>query len=181
MYNYFSCACSICTFCTQYLVPATLYIFVHTQARLQLHSTASIGDPKVPFYAALAGHFMSRHRAKNKSAWTFLLGPMVHYVNCKYLPTTILWLVIPNLNLVVSCPHVSYNLYLHTFMLFRSTCLRLFSVDNSLRVATEALNIHLVSCKFFFFFFFFFLAFDQLGQTPPPPSPQVGSRNSEKF
>ena len=31
-------------------------------------------------------------------------------------------------------------------MLFRSTCLWLFSVDNPLRVATEALNIHLVSC-----------------------------------
>ena len=31
-------------------------------------------------------------------------------------------------------------------MLFRSTCSWLFSVDNPLRVATEALNIHLVSC-----------------------------------
>ena len=57
-----------------------------------------------------------------------------------------LWLVIPSLNLIVSCLHVSYYLYLHTFMLFRSTCLWLFSVDNPLRVATEALNIHLVSC-----------------------------------
>ena len=76
-----------------------------------------------------------------------LLGPRVHYVKfCIYLPTTTLWLVIPSLNLIVSCLHVSYYLYLHTFMLFRSTCLWLFSVDNPLRVATEALNIHLVSC-----------------------------------
>ena len=32
------------------------------------------------------------------------------------------------------------------FMLFRSTCSCPFSVENPLRVATEALNIHLVSC-----------------------------------
>ena len=31
-------------------------------------------------------------------------------------------------------------------MLFRSTCSWPFSVENPLRVATEALNIHLVSC-----------------------------------
>ena len=55
-------------------------------------------------------------------------------------------LVIPSLNLVVSCPYVSYYLYLHTFMLFRSTCSWHFSVDNPPRVATDALNIHLVSC-----------------------------------
>ena len=59
-------------------------------------------------------------------------GPMVHCTKCKlYLPTTNLWLVFyPNnpksLNLVVSCPYVSYYLYLHTFMLFRSTCSGIF-------------------------------------------------------
>ena len=35
-------------------------------------------------------------------------------------------LVILSLNLVVSCPHVLYYLYLHTFMLFRSTCSGIF-------------------------------------------------------
>ena len=35
-------------------------------------------------------------------------------------------LVIPSLNLVVSCPYVSYYLYMHTFMLFRSTCSGIF-------------------------------------------------------
>ena len=50
---------------------------------------------------------------------TLLLGPRVHYVNsCIYLPTTTMWLVIPSLNLVVSCIHVSYYLYLHIFNAF---------------------------------------------------------------
>ena len=35
-------------------------------------------------------------------------------------------------------------------MLFRSTCSWPFSVENPLRVATEALNIHLVSCILYF-------------------------------
>ena len=35
-------------------------------------------------------------------------------------------------------------------MLFRSTCSWLFSVDNPLRVATEALNIHIVSCILYY-------------------------------
>ena len=60
--------------------------------------------------------------------------------------TSSISIVIPSLNLVVSCPYVLYYLYLHTFMLFRSTCSWHFSVDNPPRVATDALNIHLVSC-----------------------------------
>ena len=56
------------------------------------------------------------------------------------------------------------------FMLFRSTCSWPFSEENPLRVASEALNIHLVSCilycclfchfiYIYIYIFFFFLSF----------------------
>ena len=78
-------------------------------------------------------------------------GSTLLNISCIIFTHNHLWLVIPSLNLVASCLHVSYYLYMHTFMFFRSTCLWLFSVDNPLRVATEALNIHLVSCILYIF------------------------------
>ena len=66
----------------------------------------------------------------NKIALQFLFrthGPHCTNVNIYPQPPVASFiLVIPSLNLVVSCPYVSYYLYLHTFMLFRSTCSGIF-------------------------------------------------------
>ena len=107
------------------------------------------GDPNGPlFYSALRGILTHRHGLKNKSASPFIFGPRVHSI--VYIFQKIhLWLVIvilKSLNLVVSCIPVLYYVYCICFMLFRSTCSWPFSEENPLRVASEALNIHLVSC-----------------------------------
>ena len=110
------------------------------------------GDPMVPHFKNPMSGFFYLHNDLVQEQDRFVHIFRTHGPPCKYFIFTHdhLWLVfilvILSLNLVVSCPYVSYYLYLHIFMLFRSTCLWLFSVDNPPRVATEALNIHLVSC-----------------------------------
>ena len=98
------------------------------------------GPERSPFLYCPAGHFTTSTWSWNKSAslhyfWT--QGPLY----CKYFSKNHLWLVIvilKSLNLVVSCIPVLYYVYCICFMPF--------SEENPLRVASEALNIHLVSC-----------------------------------
>ena len=140
-YVQFLVCCSICT-----NVHSTWTTLVY---KLLQCSTASIGDPKVPlFYAALLG-ILDLDSKPGTRARDPVFGPRVHFVNLLYIFThDHLWLVIlksqsrrpPAFMYHITCTCIF-------LMLFRSTCSWLFSVDNPLRVATEALNIHLVSCN----------------------------------
>ena len=108
-YVKFLVCCSICT-----NVHST---WTNTVYNLSQCSTASIWGPKgPPFYAALRG-ILPLDSKPGTRACDPVLGPRVHYVKLLYIFThDHLWLVI--LNLVVSCIHVSYYLYLHIFYAF---------------------------------------------------------------
>ena len=161
--------------------PPVSCIYVHIPHSTHcVLSCSTIGDPKVPFFKTPSQGFLyidDSSCLQNKIAYTIIFGPMVlivQIVNIYPLPPVASFiLVILSLNLVVSCPYVSYYLYLHIFMLFRSTCLWLFSVDNPPRVATEALNIHLVSCILYHIWEVKKKWMDlvQLTWNPPPPAP----------
>ena len=125
-------------------------IYVFTKQRHQLRFFDRRLGPKGPLLIYPSRVFyLHDSSTRTRSCCTLFLDPWSTLYKLKifthvHLVASFI-LVIPCLNLVVSCPYVSYYLYLHTFMLFRSTCLWHFSVDNPPRVATDALNIHLVS------------------------------------
>ena len=107
------------------------------------------GTRTVPFsYPALRG-FLPRDRDKNKSASTFLSldpGSTCKFVNIYPQPPVASYSnpkdsisLSPAFLYCIMCTCIC-------FMLFRSTCSWPFSEENPLRVASEALNIHLVSC-----------------------------------
>ncbi len=113
-----------------------------------LPSSTTKGTRTVPFFiAALRGILYSDlvQEQERLTNYFWTQGPLY----CTYFSKNHLWLVIvilKSLNLVVSCIPVLYYVYCICFMLFRSTCSWPFSEENPLRVASEALNIHLVSC-----------------------------------
>ena len=136
-----------------YIVPGTgnlLCLTVTTKHATTGFFDRRLGTQRSPFKLPMSGILTPGHVDKNKIALQLFLDPWSTLFKFKIFThdhqVASFILVIPSLNLVVSCPHVSYYLYLHTFMLFRSTCLWHFSVDNPPRVATDALNIHLVCC-----------------------------------
>ena len=105
--------------------------YVNISSTQRLHSaTRRPGTQRSPFYKPLLGllYFDLDKSKQDRIVWLWDPWSPVYIVH--YLPTTNLWLVfilvILSLNLVVSCPYVSYYLYLHTFMLFRSTCSGIF-------------------------------------------------------
>ena len=109
---------------TWYLIVVYMYI---SQARLLFVLRLWLGTQRTPFMLPMPGILLHRlepiTRARDPLFGT--QGPLCNFF-CIYLPMTIMWLVIPSLNLVVSCLHVLYYLYLHIFMLFRSSCSWLF-------------------------------------------------------
>ena len=105
------------------------------------------GPKGPPFYIAQPGHFILRLRARTR-ARDPVLGPRVHIVKIVvYIYPQPPVASNPKVS-ISSSPAFTYRITCTCIflMLFRSTCSWLFSVDNPLRVATEALNIHLVSC-----------------------------------
>ena len=80
---------------------------------------------------------------------TTIFGPRVHSVNFVYIYPRPPVASYSNPKVSISSSPAFLYCIMCTcicFMLFRSTCSWPFSVENPLRVATEALNIHLVSC-----------------------------------
>ena len=104
------------------------------------------GDPERSlFYPALRGLLSPTWQEKQERITKLFLDPGSTIVNIFYH----LWLVIVILKVSISSSPAFLYCIMCTcicFMLFRSTCLWPFSEENPLRVASEALNIHLVSC-----------------------------------
>ena len=104
-----------CTYCTLYLASQHLYICTYIHGNKHL---VSLG-PTTHFKSLQPEAFYPPTRTRVH--W----GPMVHFqpsILGFFYATTChvdcFILVIPSLNLVVSCPYVSYYLYKHTFNAF---------------------------------------------------------------
>ena len=107
------------------------------------------GTRTVPFFIQPCGAFYLDDWDKNKSASTFLSldpGSTCKFVNIYPRPPVASYSN-PK-DSISSSPAFLYCIMCTCicFMLFRSTCSWPFSEENPLRVASEALNIHLVSC-----------------------------------
>ena len=134
IFMYISILC-LFQYVQMYIVPGTgciLYILYIFTSCHDCDTCSLLGTQRSPFYEPCRVFFISTTCEQEQDQVILHLGPMVPCKYCKYLPTTNLWivfvfiLVILSLNLVVSCPYVSYYLYLHIFMLFRSICSDIF-------------------------------------------------------
>ena len=147
--------CSLCVNMYYILLASLQWVYICTYTSPNASRPVLLNEwgPKGPLFKNPSRVFLHIDDLSwlNKIASTIIFGPMVLIVqNCKYLPTTTCgWFYPSNPKSQSHCLlSICIVLFVLAYfcMLFRSTCLWLFSVDNPPRVATEALNIHLVSC-----------------------------------
>ena len=115
---------------------------------LRSHLRSRIGDPNGPlFYPALRGLLLLRPGSRTRAP-CFPLDPGSTCTNVYIYPRPPVASYSNPKDSISSSPAFLYCIMCTCicFMLFRSTCLWPFSEENPLRVASEALNIHLVSC-----------------------------------
>ena len=132
---------AICTYCTKYLA---------TQLSLDVLRPRK-GDPNGPliFIQPCGAFYYSRPGSRTRADQRFLSldpGSTCKFVNIYPRPPVASYSN-PK-DSISSSPAFLYCIMCTCicFMLFRSTCSWPFSEENPLRVASEALNIHLVSC-----------------------------------
>ena len=123
-----------------------------TQLSLRSPSSPIIGDPNGPLLCCPAGLNISSTWARTRAGGDYFFGPRVHSVKILvniYPRPPVASYSNPKVS-ISSSPAFLYCIICTCicFMLFRSTCSWPFSVENPLRVATEALNIHLVHVLF---------------------------------
>ena len=125
--------------------------YVHSTCRHNCRSPLrpKIGDPNSPLFIQPCGAFyISDMGQEQERLDTFILDPgsTCKFVNIYPRPPVASYSN-PK-DSISSSPAFLYCIMCTCicFMLFRSTCLWPFSEENPLRVASEALNIHLVSC-----------------------------------
>ena len=111
-------------------------------------STHNWGPERSPFMLPCGALIFLRLGMEQERIAT-IFGPRVHSVNFVYIypRPPVASYSNPKVS-ISSSPAFLYCIMCSCicFMLFRSTCSWPFSVENPLRVATEALNIDLVSC-----------------------------------